>query len=302
DYVYLTRHPYIAQMVFETVLTEEQSRFDEFMRILAYLDIDFDNDRSAFIYLTNAKRLLEHFPNRVFVYNIYKKAAEISPNNPKLLQQMAIMEIETKNLFKAEQYIAEANELMKGADPIILHTFAEIEFRKAENSRNNLEKNGFLDRAIKLCDKLLKDFGPSPFPFHTILKSLNSKLEMALISGDNPTIERIIKDIERRLRDAKQAFALHEFILEVEASFNQIVNNTPEALTLLIKAHEVNKSSPFIATRLSNIYESNDEIDKALSVLNETLNNIPGDKDINYNYAMLLMKKCRLPLFRTSSN
>jgi Tfp pilus assembly protein PilF len=291
DYVYLTRHPYIAQMVFETVLTDEQSRFDEFMRILAYLDIDFDNDRSAFIYLTNAKRLLEHFPNRILIYNIYKKALEISPNNPKLLQQMAIMEIETKNVLKAEQHIYEANELMKGADPIILHTFAEIEFRKAESSKNALEKNGFLDKAMRLCDKLLKDFGPSPFPFHTILKSLNAKLELALISSDSPTIERIIKDIERRLRDAKQAFALHEFILEVEASFNQIVNNTPEALTLLIKAHEVNRSSPFIATRLSNIYESNGDIDKALSVLNETLNNIPGDKDINYNYAMLLMKK-----------
>lgn len=291
DYVYLTRHQYIAQMVFETVLIEDQSRFDEFMRILTYLDIDYDNDRNAFIYLTNAKRLLEHFPDRTHIHNIYKRAEEISPNNPKLLQQMAILEIESKNIGKAEEYISEANELMKGDDPIILHTFAEIEFKKAENSKNNLEKNGFLGKAIKLCDALLKDFGSSPFAFHTILKSLNSKLEFALSSADSPTIERIIKDIERRFRDAKQAFPLHEFILEVEASFNQIINNTPEALILLMKAHEVNKSSPFIATRLSNVYETNSEIDKALEVLHETLNSIPGDKDINYNYAMLLMRK-----------
>lgn len=290
DYVYLTRHPYIAQMVFETVLTDEQSRFDEFIRILAYLDIDFDNDRSAFIYLTNAKRLLELFPNRSLIRNIYKKAIEVSPNNPKLLQQMAILEIETRSIKKAEQYISEANELIKGNDPIILHTFAEIEFSKAENSNNTLEKNGFLDKAIKLCDKLLKDFGSSPFSYHTILKSLNAKLELALVSSDNPTIERIVKDIERRFRDSKQEFPLQEFILEVEASFNQIVNNSPKALDLLIKAHEVNKSSPFIATRLSNIYEANGDIEKARIILNETLNSIPGDKDINFNYAMLLMK------------
>lgn len=291
DYVYLTRHPHIAQMVFETVLTDEQSRFDEFIRILSYLDVDFDSDRSAFIYLTSAKRLLDLFPNRSFIHNLYKKASEISPNNPKLLQQKAILEIASDNIAKAEQYIAEANELMGGRDSIILHTFAEIEYKKAENSRNNLEKNGFLDKAIKLCDSLLKDFGASSFSYHTILKSLNSKLQLALSLSDSPTIERLIKDIEKRFREAKQAFPMHEFILEVEASFNEIVNNTPEALALLVKAHEINKSSPFIASRLSHIYETKEDFDKALDVLKETLNSIPGDKDINYNYAMLLMKK-----------
>jgi hypothetical protein len=79
DYVYQTRHPYIAQIVFETVLTDEQSRYDEFIRILTYLDTDYDSDRNTFIYLTNAKILLNFFPNRMYIDNIYSKANEISP-------------------------------------------------------------------------------------------------------------------------------------------------------------------------------------------------------------------------------
>jgi tetratricopeptide (TPR) repeat protein len=291
DYIYQTRHPYIAQMVFEAVLTDEQSRFDEIIRILTYLDVDYDSDRNAFIFLTNAKRLIKLFPNREFVRNIFKKAGELSPNNPKLLQQQAIFEIENQNLAKAESIISEANKLIDGDDPSVLHTFAEIEFKKAELSISNIEKNVFLDRAISLSESLIKKFGTSSFSYHTILKSLNTKLEISLTASDQPTIERLIKEIEKKFRDAKQAFPTQEFILEAEAKFNQIIRNTPEALAILIKAHSINKSSPFIASRLANIYEAGSQIDEALEVLKTTLNYIPGDKDLNYSYAMLLMKK-----------
>lgn len=291
DYVYQTRHPYIAQMIFETVLTEEQSRFDEFIRILSYLNIDYDSDRNAFIYLTNAKKLIELFPNRTFIVNLYKKADQKTPNNSKLLQQRTIFEIENDNIVKAEELIKVANDLSEGKDPVILHTFAELEFKKSEFAKTYLQKNSFLDKAISLSESLIKKFGASSFSYHTILKSLNAKLEIAFKIADGPTIERLVKEIEKKFRDAKQAFPFQEFILEAEATFNQIINNSPEALALLEKAHKLNKSSPFIALRLANIFENQGDSESGLEILKETLEHIPGDKDINYCYAMFLMKK-----------
>ena len=60
---------------------------------------------------------------------------------------------------------------------------------------------------------------------------------------------------------------------------------------MLEKAHNLNKSSPFIALRLANIYEAKGDSESALRILKQTLEYIPGDKDINYSYATFLMKK-----------
>jgi tetratricopeptide (TPR) repeat protein len=291
DYIYQTRHPYIAEIVFEMVLLEEQQRFDEIIRILTYLDIDYDSDRNAFIYLTSAKRLLKLFSNSTFILNVYKKAGELTKNNSKLYQQMAIYEIEKNNIIQAEKYIAIANDIEKGNDPVILHTFAELEYKKSELAKSQLEKISLLDKSVSLCDSLIRGFGASIFSFHTLLKSLNQKLELSLRTADEPTIERLIKDIEKRFRDAKQAFPSQEFILEAESRFNAILNNSPEALELLEKAYKLNKSSPYIAMRLSNFYESNGRTDDALNTLKVTLDHIPGDKDINFSYAFLYLKK-----------
>ncbi|HEY9261689.1 SIR2 family protein, partial [Chitinophaga sp.] len=41
DYVYQTRHPYIAELLVETILVSQQDRFDEYIRIIRFLDVDF---------------------------------------------------------------------------------------------------------------------------------------------------------------------------------------------------------------------------------------------------------------------
>jgi tetratricopeptide (TPR) repeat protein len=290
DYIYLTRHPHIAQMVFETVLVDEEQRYNEFIRILTYLDIDYESDRTAFIYLTNAKKLLELFPNGYFIQKLYDEAIKISPNNPKLLQQMAILEISMGNLLRAEEYIDEANTLTNNKDAIILHTIAELSYKKAEYAKQSIEKIKYLDKAIKLCEQLIYDFGPSSFSYHTILKSLNYKLQIELNRGEQESFEKIIKSIEKVFRDSKQQYPNHEFILEVEASFNEIIHNTPEALEILIKAHALKKSSTFITSRLAHIYEIDGNYELASKVLKDTLDLVPNDKELNYYYALILIK------------
>jgi len=290
DYVYQTRHPHIADIVFETVLTDQQARFDEYIRIINYLDVDFDSDRNAFVAMTNAKKLLEIFPDHSLIRNIYEIASKKNKDNSKLLQQQAIFSIAINQLDVAEKFIKEAHNLNEN-DPIILHTFSELEYKRAEKARTKVEKEAHLKQAIILSESLLKDYGPTPYGFHSLLKSLIFKLELVISDKDVPTIERLIKDIEKKFKDAKQHFPYQEFILEAEARFNTLLNNTPEAIDLLKKAHEINKASPFIASRLSTFYENNGQIGDALKILTETIKYIPGDRDINYEYARILEKK-----------
>ena len=57
DYVYQTRHSNIAEMLFEQVLNSPQARFDEYVRVINHLDIDFYSDNIGFKGLINAKTL-----------------------------------------------------------------------------------------------------------------------------------------------------------------------------------------------------------------------------------------------------
>jgi tetratricopeptide (TPR) repeat protein len=176
-------------------------------------------------------------------------------------------------------------------DPIISHSFAQFALKKAEKSIQKLEAEKYLTEAEEICNKIIKKYKHNAHPYHTLIKILLMKFNFILESKDSPAIERMIKEIEKNLSIAKQLFPEQQFILEAESSFNDLINNKPEALSLLVKAFEVNKSSPFIALRLANVYDFNEQYQEGLKVLKEALSVNPADKDINFKYATLLSKE-----------
>jgi len=292
DYVYVTRHKHIAEIVFEEVLVDAQDRFDEYLRIIKYLDVDYEADRIAFFSMTNAKKLMSIFNDPTMIRRLFAVAKESSKNDAKLYQQEAIFEMTARGgiLKNAEKYLNEAYELNPG-DPIISHSFAEFALKMAETCSQWLESEKYLTEAQEICESLLKKWKDTPHPYHTLLKIHLFRLERILESNDAPAIERIVKTIEKVLSQTKQVYPEQQFILEAEASFNELLNKTPDAIKSLAKAFESNKSSPFIALRLANIYEFNESYDEGLKVLKEALHINPSDKDLNFKYAILLSKK-----------
>lgn len=47
DYAYIARHPQIAQIVFGQVLSDRADRYNEFVRILKYLNVTYSSDRES---------------------------------------------------------------------------------------------------------------------------------------------------------------------------------------------------------------------------------------------------------------
>lgn len=291
DFVYLTRNRMIAEIIFEKVLSNPQDRFDEYVRILNNLNIDYESDQMAFMTIVNAKKLLQSFPDPQMIRKIYSIAESISENNPQLYQQQAIFEMKSSggSITTAEKHLKKAHELLPG-DPFISHTFAEMILEKADKAKIDREFNSYIDEVIEICSSIIKKGVSNPHPFHTTLKAYNLKLKRILESADAPTIERCLKDIEKTLASAKQYFLDDQFILEIESSFNELINENNNARELLEKAFNSNKSSPYIALRLANFYEKENDINKAMITIKEALSLIPGDKDLNYKYGMLLSK------------
>ena len=297
DYVYVTRNKLIAQIIFERVLQTPQDRYDEYIRILQNLNIDYDSDRIAFISITNARKLMEIFADPQKIRRIYSVAEEFCESNAKLSQQQGIFEMTSSggSLVTAERHLKDAIS-KSNDDPLILHTYAELSLKKAERAKYNTEFFNHIDDCITICTKIIKqsksykNSKPDPHPYHSILKANILKLKHILEVNDIPSIERSIKEIEKIFATARQLFPNEEFILEIESSFNSIINETANARELLERAFNLNKSSPYVALRLVNFYDRDGKIDDALRIAKEALNATQGDKDLSFKYAMLLQK------------
>ncbi len=291
DFVYSTRHPFIAQIIFEQVLKNEQERYDEYVRILKSLNIDYKSDWFAFLDITNARNLNEIFNDPIKVKNIYDIAEKISPNDSKLIQQRGIYEMvsDSGNLFSAQKLLKTANNLSPD-DVMISHSLAEVSLKKAESSDINIERQKYLDEAEQLCRKIIKKQREHSYSYHTLLKIALLRFTDT-INGDSAiVIENRMKDFEKIISEAKQSTPSHEFILELEAKFNEIINNEPKAINLLKAAYEANKASPFLAIRYAKILEKNEKLEIAIEALKETIELIPNDRDVSYQLATLLRK------------
>ena len=291
DFVYRTRHKQIAEIIFSEVLSDKQMRYDEYLRILSCLDVDYENDRTAFLSMTKARNLKENFSDPEMIRELYKIASESNGDDSKLMQQEAIFEMTAKggNINTAESLLSEAIKISP-KDSIIQHSFAEIAFVKAEKSKHKLEIDKYLKESEAICKMLISKYKDKPHPYHTLLKVHIFKIKRIIDDNDPPSIERAIKETEKIFATARQQFPEQEFILEAESQFNKLLNNKPEAIELLKRAFELNKRSPYLCLRLTNLYEQNRADVKARGIMEETLRLIPNDKDVNFRYAMNLTK------------
>lgn len=294
DYVYLSRHQHIAEMVFERVLIDKQKRHDEYIRIISHLDIDYKSDRLAFISMTNAKNLLDIFkedPN--IIRDIYRVAKQRIPDNPQLKQQEAIFEMKLKvggNIKKAEELLKQAHS-ENPSNVQITHSFAELLLIKAENASNRIEKDKHLKTVKQNCLKIINNNPHHIYSYHTLLKAYLLKLKDVIQDDTDSLIDVKIKELEELLNKVLQTFPKDPFILELESQFNELLDKEPKALEALKKAFDANKHTPYISLRLSNFYEKRNEIEQARKIIEETLQLNPTNKDINFKYSKLKSKE-----------
>lgn len=292
DFAYQTRHPYIAEMVFEQVLNSEQSRFDEYTRIIQNLDVDYYSDSIGFKGLLNAKSLLSQFRDPQMIRQLYAIATKRSTDDHMLMQQMAIFEMTSINgsIERASRLLHEASRLAPWSKPIA-HSLAELSLKKSETARTELERVKFLKAAHTTVVKLAKDDQDSSHAYHTLIKIGTIELKELLRSGDQAAIERSIKSIESAIHRAKQTFPDDPFIYDAESRYSEMVEDEPRAFESIQKAFNANKRSPYVAIRLASLFLKMNNPDKAETTLRESLELNPSDKDMNYRLATLFLEK-----------
>jgi tetratricopeptide (TPR) repeat protein len=292
DYEYRSRHSHIAEIVFERVLSQPTDRYDEYIRIINAIDVDFSSDREAFKGIINARELLNLFRDPQMARQIFEAAIKRDQNNPMLLQQEAIFEMLSPN-----GSLAKATGLLQRAIKIapynraLTHSLSELARKKADSSTNEIEKIKHRQEAKDIAYGLIANGSIAPHPYSTLIKIGLDELGELITTNDHINIEKKIKEIEKIISSAQQIFVDESYIQELEAEFCELINRHEEALKSLEKAFSTNKRNGYIASRLAKIYEKNNRIDEAIKVLEECIEVNPNDKQIHFQEAMLLYKK-----------
>lgn len=291
DYVFTTRHQHIAELVFEQVLINQDDRFQMYISVISKLDVDYDSDRQLFMEITNARKLMSAFKDVEMIRNIYEVAYDNIGREAKLIQQESIFEMiaDGGNIEKANMLLNEAINI----DPenlVILHSKAEFLLKKAERSSQKLVIKKYVEASKEICRELIgnRKNKNNVHPYHTLLKVYLLEIKNSLEEGNSSLVETKVNEFERTITKALQTFPNESFFLDAESNFNSLINDTPKALESLEKAFDLNKRSPYLATRLSNYYLNNERLDDAIKVIEDALQFNINDKELNYKFSVLL--------------
>lgn len=293
DYVYRSRHQHIAEIIFETVLTDQQDRYDEYIRLIEHLDIGYQTDRDALFGLISAKQLLRLFDDVDLVSSLYQHAQKRFSSEYYIYQQQAIFEMHRPegSLEKAATLLRTAQELAPWNNTIT-HSLSELLLRKSNRSKVYIERKKFREESKHIA-LTLTEKDTTSHPHHTLIKISLDELEEIISEGDELSTTRKIRDVEKQIVDILQKFPGDQYILDAESRFRKLLDDHPRALAALQKAFQKNKKSAFIASRLSKMLEHKSSIDQAIQVLKECIDDNPYDKDLNYQLATLMINHDR---------
>lgn len=283
DVTYVARHRQIAEIVFQEAIEDVQERFDEYMKCLQHLNIDYASDRNAFNQMVRGRSLLDMFSDSSMVSAIYDCATEKAPDNPLLLHQKAIWELNRPggNLNAAADLLREASQLAPRNKPII-HTTAELALRRARSATLPGTATRHLDEAEGICRTLVNQTQDS-HARHTLVKIGILRLEIALKQEDaeDAQLTKMLTAVEKELSKHLLAVPGDPFLLAAEADLAKLLTETSRAKSSLAKAFENNPRSTYVALSLARCHNKDGDYPSARAVLEKALEANPNDQRLH---------------------
>jgi hypothetical protein len=293
DMAYRTRHPWIAQIVFERALPSAADRYDLYMQIIGALDIGYEADRKAYRGLIRARDLSALFPDPVLVRKLYEATSEVAGDDPYHHQQRAIYEMrrDNPNFALAYEELQHARRLAP-YDKSIVHSLADLEMRRAEATTNELERERHLNAAQDIAASIVGREADTSHGYHTICSVLLARLEDQLSRNpdDQIVVSKLVKQLEQRLSEATQRFPGDSYLADTEARLASIIGEEERAARALERALKANPANAFIAKTLARLYERSGNVAKARTTLEACSELLRGDQVMNGALAELITK------------
>ena len=291
DITYSARHPEVAEIVFQKALNTPELRYVEYIEILSKLNISYSSDRTSFRQLIKARSLIELFPSHDDINRIYEFATEIFGTESYLLQQRANYERLRVNgsLAKAAEMFTEAHREAPN-DTSILHSISTVWRDKANKENDPHLRSNFRTKSRSYLIEASKPYGENSYIKASLIELALSDLE-DLITDPNSTqsvINNAVRQVQHQISESKRAYPSDEQTLNLEARLASLLDDHDAAIKALEQSFEASDREPYLAIRLSTIYQHKNQLDKALDIIQKSLARYRADIKLNFHLAELL--------------
>ena len=282
DRVYRTRHKYIAEIVFNEVLTEPDQKLTQLLRIMTNLEIGYSVDQEIFNNLTQYRAILNTFRDIDMGRSVFELAEEISPNDNRLIHQQGLFELHHPHgdITIAEEYLKLA-EKNSPRNKHIQTSIASLYSEKSERETTQLMRDEYRRRALARLPKQ-KISQTTSHAKSVRLKILVNEVSDFFQMGDgdknNSVLLGKMREIEIEFMQAYQEYGNSEHILSIEARYLTIVDRQPKALKALENAFNANKTQEWVALRLVNQLIKKDRKGDAIETLETLITANPSAK------------------------
>ncbi|WP_418383596.1 SIR2 family protein [Akkermansia sp.] len=293
DFVYRARHHIIADIIFERILKNESDRFNEYYNCLSSLNLDYSSDFYIFSNFTKAKNLLSIFTNIEYIYSIFEKALELSPDDPYILQQKCLFEINRPNgdLDLATRCINRAIELLP-SNAHFKNTKSQLFIKKSKLSRSTLESSKYLQSARKMAQESKDKNNKDTYNDHTLARIALMELKNVLESGktdfETPLLQQLIKDVNSHINNGLQKNPNDTYILKIKSDLHKLLNDIPAAIDSMEKAVNNNTKLSHVFIELADYFIHKGKFEKANEIYEKYINSNRNNKLINYKYSIFL--------------
>ena len=298
DRMYSARHQHIADLVFQLVLTDPEERFNQIIRILDEINIDYSSDHEAFRSLIRGHSLAKLFVSQELARKFYERAEELVDNYPHLLQQKALFEMDHPggSLQKAELNLEKALDIAP-YDKSIRHTLANLKRQQANKTNNMLLREKLRKDSRNLLSDLASDSRTS-YGINTLILVLSDQLRDLFITKsegkfdrlEEKTIVDLISKIELQIRKGKQRFPDDTELSLAEVDFRKILKDDNRAFEALHRAFNKNPRSEWVAIRMSRHFIENGDYNRAKCVLMRCTRENPASKAVNFALAICYIR------------
>jgi hypothetical protein len=259
DFMYAARHQHIAEMVFDTVLRDPEEKFNQIVRLVRHLDIDYSSDQLAFRQIMRGKTIAQTFQSQDLGRRIFDTAREVVGDDPHLLQQRGIFEMTHPggSLELAASFIEKAVSLMP-YDRAIQHSMALVTREQALNARDPLLRAKLRERAKARLGNLVGREASEPHGYHTAALLALDELRDVLKEIEKDHTELVerrllaaIREAQNAISEGKQRFPHEEQFMTAEAQLLELVDQDEKAEDALRRSFKMNSRQDWVAVWLA---------------------------------------------------
>jgi tetratricopeptide (TPR) repeat protein len=299
DYVYEARHSHIAHELYHCILSTQDQRFDNLIRIVSKLNPSFSYDLEVLARLVRAENIREAVLEPVRGRQIYEVALASAGRRVVILHQRGIYEMHVAStraeLDASEDFLSEALD-KEPFNRSIKHSLAELALRRSRLATDALERTTWRRTAIERAAALTTRDG-SPYPHHTLLKAAIDQVRESLHVAEQNQSDANVSELgdaiakaEDELRRGLQKFPNDPHLRSEEGELSGVLSQAQRAEEAFKKAFSNNPRSTLIARRLSRIQRAKGAHEEALRTLRTSIESNPSSRELHYDIAMTLLE------------